>query len=163
QEVVGVRNKLTELDVDIILEDGPDTVTVQAEQFKALVDLKRADPSAIPTEAIIKASDLRNKDEIMKLLEQQAPPQAQAEMQGKLQEAEQKAADKRFENMIDAMKLQLDREKLREKTADDLADNEREDYRAETDRMQAVNSMQPEQPPQGGFFVPDEMQGQQVQ
>src|SRR5699024_4218834 len=135
--------------------------------------LKRADPSATPTEAIIKASELRNKDEIMKLLEQQVPPQVQAQMQamqqalqqmqGKLQEAEQKAADKRFENMIDAMKLQLDREKLREKTADDLADNEREDYKAETDRMQAVNSMQPEQPPQGGFFVPDEMQGQQVQ
>jgi len=173
QEVVGVRNKLTELDVDIILEDGPDTVTVQAEQFKALVDLKRADPSAIPTEAIIKASDLRNKDEIMKLLEQQVPPQVQAQMQamqqalqqmqGQLQEAEQKAADKRFENMIDAMKLQLDREKLREKTADDLADNEREDYRAETDRMQAVNSMQPEQPPQGGFLMPEENQGGQVQ
>lgn len=152
QEVVGVRNKFTELDVDIILEDGPDTVTVQAEQFKALVDLKRADPSAIPTEAIIKASDLRNKDEILKMLEQQVPPQMQAQMQamqqalqqmqGKLQEAEQKAADKRFENMLGAMKLQLEREKLREKTADDLADNDRADYEAQTDRMKALGTFE---------------------
>src|SRR5699024_8187405 len=82
QEVVGYRNRLTELDVDIILEDGPDTVTVRQEQFDKLVDLKRSDPSAISTKALIQASDLRNKDELLDELEQGGlPPQEQKHIQ----------------------------------------------------------------------------------
>lgn len=79
---MGVKNPIGELDVDIILEDGPDSITVQAEQFEQLVELKKADPAAIPTKAIIEASQLRNKDKLLEYAEQGGiPPQLQQQMQ----------------------------------------------------------------------------------
>lgn len=98
-----MQNAVGELDVDIILEEGPDSVTIQAEQFEQLVELKKADPAAIPTEAIIEASQLRNKDQLLERLKAGGvPPEMQQQMQEiqqqleqcqqQLQQAEQKAA-----------------------------------------------------------------------
>src|SRR5690606_38778207 len=56
QQVVDTQNQISELDVDLILEDGPDSITIQSEQYQALIELKKADPVAIPTRAIIEAS-----------------------------------------------------------------------------------------------------------
>lgn len=76
------QNVIAEVDVDILLEDGPDSVTIQAEQYEQLVELKKADPMAIQTKHIIQASDLRNKDEILKDMEQGGvPPQVKQQMQ----------------------------------------------------------------------------------
>lgn len=97
QQVVAVQNPIAELDVDLILEDGPDSVTIQSEQYEALVELKKADPASIPTRAIIEASSLRNKDQILEHLEQGGlPPEVQKqmqEMQQALQAAQQKLAE----------------------------------------------------------------------
>lgn len=162
QEVVGMRNQLSELGVDIILEDGPDTVTIQAEQFDKLVNLKRADPNAIPTEAIIQASDLRNKEQILKHLESngipeqvqqqmQAMQQAMQQLQQQLQAAERKIHDKRVDHLIDAMKVDIDRAKLAEATASDRADASTDRYKAETERIKALGNPDTNPPP-GGFF-----------
>jgi hypothetical protein len=87
------ENKLGEVDIDLILEDGPDSVTIQSEQYEQLVELKKADPMAIPTEAIIEASSLRNKDAILeKMKAGGVPPEMQQqmqEMQQALQECQQ--------------------------------------------------------------------------
>lgn len=95
QAVVRVANPVAELDVDILVEDGPDSVTIQSEQFEELVKLKQADPASIPTEMVIEASSLRNKDRILEHLKGQGvPPELQQkmqEMEQKLQEAEQRA------------------------------------------------------------------------
>lgn len=112
-----VQNAVGELDVDIILEDGPDSVTVQAEQFQQLVELKKADPNAIPTDAIIEASQLRNKEQLLERLKQGGVPpelqqqmeemqQAMQEAQKKLQQAEQQAAAKDMETQ--AMRERVD-------------------------------------------------------
>jgi hypothetical protein len=92
-QVLGVENRVSDVEVDIILEEGPDTVTIQSEQFEQLVELKRADPASIPTSAIIEASSLLNKDKILEHIESNGvPPELQKqmqEMQQALQECQQ--------------------------------------------------------------------------
>jgi hypothetical protein len=81
---VGVENQLSELDVDIILEESPDTVNIQAEQFELLVQMYTANPNPMLAEAIIKASTLRNKDA---LLESMKPDPQQGQMQAQMAQA----------------------------------------------------------------------------
>jgi hypothetical protein len=112
--VTRIENPVSELDVDIIVEDGPDTVTVQAEQFAQLVELKKADPMAIPTEMVIEASNLRNKDRILEHLKGGGiPPQVQLRQQ---------AAN----NPADQIKAQAD-----------LLGAQTDQFNAETDRFNA--------------------------
>lgn len=167
QQVVATQNQLAELDIDLILEDGPDSVTIQSEQFRELVELKKADPASIPTKMVIEASSLRNKDQILEHLAQGGiPPQVQQQMeqmqqalqetQAKLQEAEQKAQSaqgdmqvKQAELQLKAAELELEREKLT-----------LERYRAETERIGVMRPPDPPQanntnqtPPSSGVFV----------
>jgi len=151
QQVVRVDNQLAELDVDLILEDGPDSVTIQSEQFEQLVELKRADPSSIPTRAIIEASSLRNKQQVLEHLDSAGvPPQIAQQMeqlQQQLQEAQKKAAGteiKAAELQLKQAELDLDRERLA-----------LERFRAETERMRLLQPPQitPQAPPPGGVSV----------
>src|SRR5690606_34912551 len=134
----------------------------QSEQYQALIELKKADPAAIPTRAIIEASSLRNKDQLLEHLDQGGvPPEMQQQMQemqaaleeaqGKLQEAEQRVQSsqgdmqiKQAELQIKAGELELDREKL-----------EVDRYRAETERLRPPDPhhhQYPNNPLNGGFF-----------
>lgn len=150
--VVGVQNQLSELDVDLLLEDGPDSITIQGEQFEELVKLKTADPTSIPTSAIIEASSLRNKKQILEKLESGGvPPQVQQQMQQQGQQIaelteklKQALADKDIERVklsIDAYKAMTDRLKL--------------GIPPGPSPMQDEPPAQPPQiePPQGGFFM----------
>lgn len=139
QQVVSVQNPIAELDVDIILEDGPDSITVQSEQFEQLVELKKADPAAIPTKMVIEASSLRNKDQILEHLEQGGiPPEIQQQMQemqealkeaeAKVQQAEQKAQSSQGDMAIKARELDI------------------KEYEAVTARMVALNPAPPQAP-----------------
>jgi hypothetical protein len=69
QMVVGVANPVNELDVDIIIDESPNTVTLQQEQFEVLSRLYEVNPNAIPFELIIKSSQLQNKDELLRLIQ----------------------------------------------------------------------------------------------
>jgi hypothetical protein len=73
-----MQNVVSELDVDIIIEDAPDMGTLASEQFQMLVQLKQMDTqNEIPFKAIIKAApNLRQKDEMLKMIEdrENAPP-----------------------------------------------------------------------------------------
>ena len=83
-QVVQVQNQIAGLDVDIIIADAPDTPTLQGEQFAELASLAQAGV-VFPPEIYIRASNLRNKSELMRVLQEQSqPPQqdpAMAEMQ----------------------------------------------------------------------------------
>lgn len=117
QAVVRTENPVATLDVDILVEDGPDTITIQAEQFQALVEMKRADPMAIPTEMVIEASSLRNKDKILEHLKKgQVPPQVQQQMQEMGQQLQQ------LQQQLEAIK----------------ADKSVDMFNAETKRFEAV-------------------------
>jgi cytochrome c-type biogenesis protein CcmE len=159
---VSVQNPLGELDVDLILEDGPDSVNLQSEQYQSLVDLKRADPASIPTRMIIEASSLRNKDQILEHLDSGGiPPQVQQQMQEMqqalqqaqqaVQESEQKAQEAQADNAIKVAELNLKQQELAIRQ-EELGI---ERYRAETERLTAIRpDPEPQQtPPPSGVFV----------
>ena len=137
QQVVATQNPLGELDVDLILEDGPDSVTIQSEQYDQLVELKKADPAAIPTRAIIEASSLRNKDQILEQMDQGGvPPQVQQqmqEMQQALEEAQKQLQQAQGDKANELMKLRIDQ------------------YKAVTDRIKVLGTIPPD--------IPDGWQG----
>ncbi|WP_312321207.1 hypothetical protein [Stenotrophomonas sp.] len=159
---VTVQNPLAQLDVDLILEDGPDSVNLQSEQYQSLIELKRADPAAIPTRAIIEASSLRNKDQILEHLDAGGiPPELQQQMQQMqealqqaeqaVQESEQKAQQAAADNAIKVAELQLKQQELAIRQ-EELGI---ERFRAETERITAMRPQpEPQQtPPPSGVFA----------
>lgn len=81
---VGKRNDVATLDCDIIIDDMPDVVTLQEEQFANLVTLAQAGV-IFPPDVYLDASALRNKKALKEKLNQQEDPAAQ---QAKAQEQE---------------------------------------------------------------------------
>lgn len=81
-QVVEKRNDVVEMEMDIIVEEAPETIVLQQEQFEILANLAgtRADPQMF--KALVKLSFLPNKDEILDELEpDEGQAQAQAEAQ----------------------------------------------------------------------------------
>lgn len=80
-----VENDVAEMDVDIIIDEAPDTITVQAEEFEKIVRLAESGQVQIPPKALITASQLRSqtKKQIMDQMSGADDPAAQqrAEMQ----------------------------------------------------------------------------------
>lgn len=72
-----LRNRLAEMDVDLIVDRSVHVANVQAEEFRALVDLARSGVAPIPPQALIMASNLRNKQPLLDAIERamQPPPQ----------------------------------------------------------------------------------------
>jgi len=74
-----MRNDITRIDVDIILEEGPDTIIMQEELLEQLASLG---PGAIPPEVLIQLSGIKDKDKVLKMLgDAKAPPPELVEMQ----------------------------------------------------------------------------------
>jgi hypothetical protein len=96
QQVIRVENDITDLDVDITIQEGQDIPTLQAETFQTLVQLASMQPGLIPGDVLIAASSLRNKDallERMKEHQQQQAQQGQQQAQVAQQMASAKIAD----------------------------------------------------------------------
>jgi hypothetical protein len=89
QVVVDTKNKVAELDVDIVLDDVPASASLQTEQFEQLSAMAQAGVP-IPPDAIVEASSLRNKDKILKKMrgeeEGELPPQVQQAMEAAQQQ-----------------------------------------------------------------------------
>lgn len=84
-ELVEVRNEVGELDVDIMIETSYDSVNVQREQFELLSNIAQTRPD-VPFTEVLKLSELRGKDKIIKSIE--ASSQAQQERQKQIEELE---------------------------------------------------------------------------
>ena len=92
-QVVGMENAVAEIDIDIILDEGPDTVTMREELMQQLSQLG---PGAIPPELLIEMSNIGEKEQILqKLAEFKAPPPEMMALQKRMGELEEllKAAD----------------------------------------------------------------------
>ncbi|MCJ8336140.1 MAG: hypothetical protein MJH10_18210, partial [Epibacterium sp.] len=78
---VGVMNDITRAEVDIILEEVPDTVTLEAETFEQIVNIDAARGGVLPIEMIIEASPLQHKvkQKILDFFEQQKQAQVQGQ------------------------------------------------------------------------------------
>jgi hypothetical protein len=77
--LAGATGPLAELDCDIIIDEAPDSLTPQIEQFQALVELKKYDRAGeIPFSAIVRAMpNLKDKQMFLKEMEQQQTQAAQ--------------------------------------------------------------------------------------
>ena len=91
-----LKNNVAEMDMDIIIDEAPDTVTIQQEQFEQIVALGR---SGIEFEAedIIELSQLRNKDQVIERMSKRKaasiPPEVQElQMRDGVAEVEKKEA-----------------------------------------------------------------------
>ena len=93
-EIPRLQNPVAEIDVDILLEEGPDTMTIQEEELELLTNLAgRGAP--IPPEFIIELSNLRNKDKILERL--RGDPEKQAAQQEQEQQLQQAATAIEFQ------------------------------------------------------------------
>jgi len=89
-----IDNKVSEIDVDIIIEDSPDIVTIQQEEFRNLIDLANVGIT-FDQEVYIKASQLRGKQEILQGLKgkDESAQQQIAQQQQAQAEESQRFAD----------------------------------------------------------------------
>lgn len=123
-QVEVTENNTAKMKVDIILEDSPDTVTIQQEQFDSIVSIypsipqKYAEPAF---EMLVESSNLRGKKAFIEKLKGQNDPEAAkaaAEMQKQQQE--------QMQIQMETMKAQLDKlaaetEKIRATAHKELA------------------------------------------
>jgi hypothetical protein len=80
QQPIMVKNPVPELDMDIILENAPDSINAQAEQFQLLVQLAGSRPE-VPFSAILEMSALRDKDELLEQIKQREAAMLQQNQQ----------------------------------------------------------------------------------
>jgi hypothetical protein len=80
--VVDTHNDVEALDVDIVMDDAPDTVTQEVEDFQAMAEMVKSG-FPLPPEAVIMSSPLANKDKILKMMKErpQIPPEMQKQME----------------------------------------------------------------------------------
>ena len=132
-EVVSTENDIATLDVDIVIDEVPDVITTQVEDFQVLGEMVKSG-FQMPPEAVILASPLSNKEKILKMMKEapQLSPQHQKQMeqmqeQGKkLQEQVQKLGQEnqalKSDQQIEAAKIKSDEqmEQLRIQSEDVL-------------------------------------------
>ena len=106
-----IENSVAEMDVDIIIEEVPDTVNLQSEQFELLVKMYSANPwsqqnpSGVKWEHVIAVSTLRNKDAI---LGKEQTPEEQAAAQQQQQQAQENEQFQKGIAMADVENKQAD-------------------------------------------------------
>lgn len=91
-----MQNAVAEMDLDIIIEDMPDVASLKQEEFAQMADMA-GKGVPIPPEALIEASSLRNKKEILDRMEEAKAQAMQAQM-----------AQMQGEQQIKAQELQID-------------------------------------------------------
>ncbi len=108
QPVPVLENAAAETMVDIVIDEAPDVITLQSEQFEVLGNLMQAAPQFMPAliEPFLRSSTLRNKDQIIERVNAvlQAPPPPNPQML----EVERKAKRDQGDLAIDAARLSLD-------------------------------------------------------
>ena len=126
-EVVDVENDVSGLDVDIVIEEGPDLASLQSEQFDILAKLAQ-NGMPIPPKAIIQASAIKpdTKKQILDEMEkgQQLPPEVQQkmeEMQQELQKLTQENQTLKQGTEVKEAELQLKSRELDIKEAEMMA------------------------------------------
>jgi hypothetical protein len=77
-QVIRVENDISDLEVDIDIEEGADVPALQAEQFSALMQLAGSQPGIIPPDVLIAASSLKDKAALLDRMKEAQQAQAQA-------------------------------------------------------------------------------------
>ena len=117
QQVVSTENDIVNLDVDIVMDDAPDTVTQEVEDFQAMAEMVKSG-FPLPPEAVIMASPLSNKDKILKMMKEQ--PQIPTELQEKMQQQGEELQKLAQENQALKQDQQSEMAKLQVKQQADM-------------------------------------------
>ena len=174
-KIKGIIGSVAELDCDIIIDEAPDSLTPQLEQFQSLVELKKYDAGGeIPFKSIVRAApNLKGKQAILNDMEQVAQQKQQASQpaqelqmrgaQAEVAETESKAAlnvaKARKEGVPEqgapqqpeqqepfaAEKVMAEIEALLGKAAQSRASAKKTDIEAELAPMQAMHSARMDQ------------------
>ena len=129
KEVVKTQNKVSELDVDIMIEESPDIANIQQEQFELVAQLAANRPE-VPIEAIVELSTLRNKDQFIEKIKggkeqlQQQQEQQQQQMQ-QMQEAQEIAKQGAIEDINKTKSETMKNNALAEKAASEIVKGQR--------------------------------------
>ncbi len=94
-----IMNDVTQLDVDITIDEAPDVATLQQEQFAILAELYKTNPQAVPFKTMVELSSLSaaNKRKVIDKEDEEPDPMQQqmaaiqlrmAELEGLLKEAQ---------------------------------------------------------------------------
>lgn len=102
-----IANPVAEMDVDIIIDEAPDLVTLRQEEFQQLAELRQGG-LPIPDEMLIEASSVRNKQRLLEMLQQQKQEAAQAQAQAMQMQAETAQAEAAVKAMGTQAKAQKD-------------------------------------------------------
>lgn len=117
----GKQVNVSELDLDIIIDESPDVITIQQEQFQTLAELAKSG-MPIPPDVLIQASGLRNKQKIIDRMQNKLPdgtdipPQVAQMIQEKEQQIQQitqaqgeKAQEQQqAQSELDAQQMKMD-------------------------------------------------------
>src|SRR3990167_3023823 len=147
EEIVSTENDIVNLDVDIVMDDAPDTVTQEVEDFQAMAEMVKSG-FPLPPEAVIMASPLSNKDRIIKMMKEQPqlPREHQEAMKKMQQKAQSDAADFKLRAQVQAEELKLQRERVEAeiqlKMMQTEADFKIESMRANSQREQGEQKLQ---------------------
>lgn len=151
QMVMEVQNPVAEIDVDIIIDEGMDTPTVQAEQFEQLTKIMPGIVNLPPpmVRMMVMASSLRDKDMMLEELDKMAQqPQIPPELQQQLQEMQamlQKLIQENQSLKLDQQGQEADRQlkgaeiALKGQEVEQKGEEIKVDaYRAQTERVEAA-------------------------
>ena len=109
-KIAGTVGSVAELDCDIIIDDAPDGLTPQLEQFQSLVELKKMDANGeLPFRAILMAMpSLKNKEQVLAEMDEakQLPPEVQ-QLQERMKMLEVGMAEAKVANEQAAAQLKL--------------------------------------------------------
>ncbi|OUM01661.1 portal protein [Variovorax sp. JS1663] len=130
REVVDVENDVSGLDVDIVIEEGPDLASLQSEQFEILAGLAK-NGVPIPPKALIQASAIKPDTKRSILEEMEKGPQIPPDMQKQLEELQQRA-----------QQLEQENQQLK-------GDRELEARKLDIEEMKVLGTQQPPAQPQG--------------
>ncbi len=119
------ENAVAQMDVDILIEDAPDYVTLRQEEFEQLAQMAQQG-MPIPPEMLIEASSIRNKKRVLEMLEEQKAQAAQGQQAA--MQAQQQAM---------AQQMQLEGEKVRIAGQEVQIKGFAADAKAEKDRADA--------------------------
>lgn len=127
-------NVVAELDVDIVIDEGPDVVTLQGEQFDRLVTLfDRGIFGPDERDLLIEASDLRNKDTILERINPAPDPEQIA-----AEQAEQERTQAMLERgaVAEIENTEADTVKKRSEAAENMADTRKKSAEAENEMQE---------------------------
>lgn len=120
QNLSVMQRPVSELDVDIIVDATPDTIMPEQEQFQGMIELLKAGVSIPPQLVVESMPNLRNREKVLEMLEQQSQ-QPNPEVQKAQAQLELEAQKMQMAAQGQQQKATLDAQIAHERAQQDMA------------------------------------------